>query len=109
MKIPDYEKYGKGKKSSCRQLYPFMPSDTFCMLICGPSGSGKTNTLIHMLMKPLIFYDMIFLYARNLEQNKYNYLISTIRKIAPRAIYTSNSEIIPVNNLPTSGQKHCNL
>ena len=47
MKIPNYDK--ASKSSNFTQLYPFMPSDTFRMLICGPSGCGKTNTLMDML------------------------------------------------------------
>ena len=52
-----------------------MPKNTFGMLICGNSGSGKTNLLYHMLMKPLIHYDEIYLYAKNLEQEKYQNLM----------------------------------
>ena len=51
-----------------------MPSKWFRMLICGPSGSGKTNTLIHILLKPLIYYDKIYLYAKNIDQEKYQIL-----------------------------------
>ena len=47
MKIPNYDK--ASESSNFTQLYPFMPSTTFRMLICGPSGCGKTNTLMHML------------------------------------------------------------
>ena len=32
------------------------------MLIFGPSGSSKTNALVHMLLKPLIYYDKVYLY-----------------------------------------------
>ena len=49
-----------------------MPSDTFRMLIFGNSGSGKTNLLYHMLMKPLLQFDEIYLNAKNLEQEKEN-------------------------------------
>ena len=58
-----------------KQLYPYMPSDTFRMLICENSGSGKTNLLFHMLIKPLLCYHEIYLYARNLERQKYQQLI----------------------------------
>ena len=45
-----------------------MPSDTFRMLIC---GNSKTTLLYHMLIKPLLYYDEIYLYVKNLEQQKY--------------------------------------
>ena len=48
MKIPNYDK--AAESNNFTQLYPFMPSNTFRMLICGPSGCGKTNTLMHMLI-----------------------------------------------------------
>ena len=60
MEIPNYDVDIKNKKF--RQLYSFMPDDTFRMLICGNSGSGKTNLLYHMLIEPLLYYDNIFLY-----------------------------------------------
>ena len=41
-----------------------MPSQSFRMLICGPSGSGKTNALVHMPLKPLIYYDKVYFYAK---------------------------------------------
>ena len=53
-----------------------MPHDTFRMLICGNSGSGKTNLLYHMLIKPLLHYDEIYLYAKNLDQEKYQNLMN---------------------------------
>ena len=54
MEIPNYDSNNK-QDNGFKQLYKFMPHDTFRMLICGNSGSGKTNTLYHMLMKPLIY------------------------------------------------------
>jgi type IV secretory pathway VirB4 component len=55
MLIPNYD---NKKKNNFKQLYNYMPSKSFRMLICGPSGSGKTNALVHMLLKPLIYYDI---------------------------------------------------
>ena len=51
-----------------------MPSKGFRMLIRGPSGIGKTNALVRMLLKPLIYYDKIYLYAKNIDQEKYQLL-----------------------------------
>ena len=42
--------------------YVYMPDRCFRMLICGKSGCGKTNTVLHMFIKLLIFYDKLFLY-----------------------------------------------
>ena len=45
------------------------------MLIVGPSGSGKTNTLLHLIDKfhPI---DKIDLYAKDTDEEKYQYLIN---------------------------------
>ena len=81
-----------------------MPNDTFRMLICGNSGCGKTNLLFHMLMEPLLFYDEIHLYAKNLEQEKYQELMNKMNRISRETGYdilsVSNDIIIPINNLP---------
>ena len=47
----------------------------FRMLIIGPSGSGKTNTLIHLInnLHPI---DKIYLYAKDLSEPKYEFLIN---------------------------------
>ena len=59
MRIPNYDKKDK-KNKVFKQLYKFMPSNTFRMLICGPSGSGKTNTLFHMLREPYDLHHICF-------------------------------------------------
>lgn len=105
MKIPNYD---GGDKSDYKQLYDFMPNNCFRMLICGPSGSGKTNTLLHMILK-LLYYDKIYLYAKNLDQGKYQQLIKKFKPINNDVGYdiieTSNDEIIPVNQLEGDNQK----
>ena len=70
MGIPNYDT--SDAENNYKQLYPFMPSDTFRMLICGSTGCGKANLLYHILMKPLFFFLIYYddIYARNLEQNK---------------------------------------
>ena len=86
-----------------KQRYSFMPNDTFRMLICGNSGSGKTNLLYHMLIEPLLYYDEIHLYAKNLEQEKYQNLMNKMKEISKEAGYdimtVSNDKIIPINDL----------
>ena len=102
MEIPNYDST-IDKTNSYKQLYQYMPDDTFRMLICGNSGSGKTNLLYHMLMKPLVYYDQIHLYGKNLEQQKYQDMISTFDDISQSVGYNvllcSNDDIVPVENL----------
>ena len=75
MLIPNYDNLINKKKNNFKQLYNYMPRKSFRMLIlCGPSGSSKTNALVHMLLKPLIYYDKVYLYAKNIDQEKYQLL-----------------------------------
>ena len=59
----------KKKSSSENDDWPFR------MLIIGPSGSGKTNTLLHLInnLHPI---DKIYLYAKDIREAKYEYLIN---------------------------------
>ena len=86
-----------------KQLYSFMPNDTFRMLICGNSGSGKTNLLYHMLIEPLLYCDKIYLYAKNLEQEKYQNLMKEMNEVSEEKGYNvmevSNDAIIPIRDL----------
>ena len=45
------------------------------MLIIGPSGSGKTNTLLRLInnLHPI---DKLYLYAKDIHEPKYEYLIN---------------------------------
>ena len=109
MKIPNYDSaFGKEGSKNYKQLLPYMPSNTFRMLICGPSGCGKTNTLMHMLYK-LLFFDKIYLYAKNLEQPKYRKLLEIFTPISEEVGYdvieVSNDEIIPLEGLDYDNQK----
>ena len=46
------------------------------MLIIGPSGSGKTNTLLNLIQKCSDnLTDKIYLYAKDLDEPKYEFLI----------------------------------
>ena len=61
------------KSSSERNDWPFR------MLIIGPSGSGKTNTLLHLInnLHPI---DKIYLYAKDIYEKKYQFLINKREK-----------------------------
>ena len=102
MDIPNYDSDNKSN-NDFKHLYKFMPKNTFRMLIAGKSGSGKTNLLSHILQHPLIYYDQIHLYAKNLDQDKYIDLIDKMNGISEHVGYpvliASNDEIIPVDQL----------
>ena len=108
MEIPNYD-FNEDENTNFKQLYKYMPKSNFRMLICGNSGSGKTNLLYHILMKPLVYYDQIHLYGKNLEQEKYRHMIETMNDISSQVGYDimhcNNDDIKPVNSLESDAQK----
>ena len=62
-----------------------------------------------MLMKPLVYYDQIYLYAKNLEQEKYQNMMRDFDEISQSVGYDvlvcSNNEIVPVENMENEAQK----
>lgn len=91
-----------------KQTHKLMPDRCFRMLICGPSGSGKTNLLLDMIYR-LSYFDKIYLYAKNLEQTKYQHMMQTFEPISEEVSYpileVSNDEIIPVTEMDNESQK----
>ena len=53
---------------------PFIPDHPYRIIITGGSGSGKTNALINLINEQNNI-DKIYLYARDLSEPKYEYLI----------------------------------
>ena len=64
----------------------------FRMLIIGPSGSGKTNTLPH-LINNLHSIDKIYLYAKDIHEPKYEYLINKREQAAIKNLNDPNAFI----------------
>ena len=85
-----------------------MPNQCFRMLICGPSASGKTNVLLAMIYR-LLYFDKIYLYAKNLEQSKYKHLLKEFEPINKEVGYgiieASNDKIIPASEYTDDNQK----
>ena len=84
MRIPNYDV--NDAVTNYKQLFLFMPDQNFRMLICGPSGSGKKNVLLDMIFR-LLYYDKIYLYAKNLEQAKYQLLRRSFEPISKEVGY----------------------
>ena len=82
----------KKKSSSENDYWPFR------MLIIGPSGSGKTNNLLHLIDKfhPI---DKIYLYAKDTDEDKYQYLINKREQAGIKNLNDPHTFIEYSNNL----------
>jgi len=72
---------------------PLAPKWPFRMLITGPSGCGKINTLLEMILTGFLHFDKIYLYAKNIQQDKYQFLIKTINDLEEKLNVPKNSMI----------------
>ena len=56
------------------EKWSYIPDQNYRIIIIGGSGSGKTNALINLINEQNDI-DKIYLYARDLSEPKYEYLI----------------------------------
>ena len=56
------------------EKWPYIPDHPYRILIIGGSGSGKTNRLLNLINEQKDI-DKIYLYAKDLSEPKYEYLI----------------------------------
>ena len=61
-------------------------------LIIGGSGSGKTNALLHLMREQNVI-DKIYLYAKNLSEPKYQFLIKKCENVGIKHENDSNAFI----------------
>ena len=54
--------------------WPYIPDHPYRIMIIGGSGSGKTNALFNLINEQYNI-DRIYLYAKDLSEPKYEYLI----------------------------------
>ena len=64
----------KENNKEYNEIWPYILDHPYRILIIGGSGSEKTNTLIN-LMNEQNDIDKIYLYAKDLSEPKYRYLI----------------------------------
>ena len=71
----NFEKYTNENKRKHNPNWPYIPDHRYRILIIGGSGTGKTNALLNLINnQPDI--DKIYLYAKDLYEDKYQYLIN---------------------------------
>ena len=75
------------KKENDNEDWPYRKS------IIGPSGSGKTNYLLDSIQKDNNFIDKIYLYAKDLEEPNYQFLIEKREKAGLKNLNDKNAFI----------------
>ena len=68
-------------------------------LIIGPSVSGKTNCLLNSIQKDNNIIDKIYLYAKDLEEPKYQFLIEKREQTGIKNLEDKNAFIEYSNNM----------
>ena len=71
-----FDDYTNENKSEHNPKWPYIPDHPYIVLILGGSGSGKTNALLSN--QPDI--DQIYLYAKDLYEEKHQHLIKNVKK-----------------------------
>ena len=67
--------------------------------VIGTSGSGKTNYLLYLIKKDDNIVDKIYLYAKDLEEPKYQFLIEKREKAGLKNVKDQNAFIECSNNM----------
>ena len=71
----NFDDYTNENKINHNPNWPYIPDHPYGILILGGSVSEKTNTLLNLINnQPDI--DKIYLYAKNLSEDKYQFLIN---------------------------------
>ena len=76
----NFDDYTNENKTEHNPNQPRIPDHPYRILIIGGSGSRKTNALLNLIVKqPSI--DKIYLYGKDLYEEKYQYLINIHEKV----------------------------
>ena len=81
-----------GNKNERNEKCPYIPDHPYRILIIGGSGSCKTNVLLN-LIKEHDDIDKIYLYAKDLSEPKYEFLIKKHKDVWTKHFNNSNAFI----------------
>ena len=74
------------------EKWPFIPDHSYRILIVGGSGSEKTNALLNLINEQSDI-DKIYLYAKDLNEPKYEYLIKNHKNTGIKHLNDPNAFI----------------
>ena len=78
------------------EKWPYIPDHPYRIIIIGGSGSGKTNALINLINEQNDI-DKIYLYAKDLSEPKYEYLIKKREDAGIKHVNNPNAFIVRSN------------
>ena len=75
--------------------WPYIPDYPYKMLLIGPSGSGNTNALLNLIKEQdnYNFIDKIYLYAKDLSDPKYQFIIKKRQNVGIKHLNDPNTFI----------------
>jgi len=75
LEVENIDKYIECDNSdnSC-PIHPLLIGHKSRIIVVGASSSGKTNWLINAIVKPQLKYEKLYIYSKNLDQPKYQFL-----------------------------------
>ena len=71
----NFDEYTNENKKEHNFNWPYIPDHKFRILIIGSSGTRKTNALLNLINNQQDI-DKIYLYVKDLYEDKYQYLIN---------------------------------
>ena len=95
-----------GNNNNHNEKWPYIPDHPYRILIIGGSGSRKTNTLFNLINEQNDI-DKIYLYARDLSESKYEYLIKNRENAGIKHLNDSKAFIECLNTMD-DGYKNIN-
>ena len=79
-------------KTKDNKNWPYIPDHPYRILIIGGSGSGKRNALINLINEQN-YIDKMYVYARDLSEPKYEYLIKKREDVGIKHLNNPNAFI----------------
>ena len=109
MLIPNYDNLINKKKNNFNS---YIITCQVKVLWCWYVVHQEVERQMHMLLKPLIYYDKVYLYTKNIDQEKYQLLANELNKMAKKNKFSvdkiyeySNSSIKDVDELENNYKK----
>ena len=95
--MKNFDEYTNENKIKHNPDWPYIPDHPYRILIIGGSGSGKTNTLLNLINNQSDI-DKIYLYVKDLYEDKYQYLINKIKGVGINHFNNSKAFIEYLND-----------